>query len=111
MPFLWAGCMDGSSIDMTKIDALVVGQVQKHDSEGKPMFEPADPEGKAAPVLQLCVFGKIGADTYPIKTANSMHEAQITVQSILGKLKSEYDKERGVVQVASAGEKAALKLG
>jgi DUF917 family protein len=102
--------MDGSSIDMSKVDALVVGQVQKHDSEGKPMFEVADADGKAAPVMQMCVFARIGAETYPVRLIDSMHEAQVTIQSILGKLKSEYDKERGVIQVASAGEKAALKL-
>ena len=113
MPFIWAGCIDGSSIDVSKVDALVVGQVHKHDSEGKPMFEDIslEPAGTPAkPIMQMCVFARIGAETYPVRLIDSMHEAQITIQSILGKLKSEYDKERGVVQVASAGEKAALKL-
>lgn len=115
MPFIWAGCMDGSSIDLSKLDALIVGQVQQHDSDGKPMFT----EGITAedgsvsnkePILQMCVFGRIGVNDYPIGLANGMHDAQVKIQSLLGKLKQEYDKERGVVQIASAEEKKVLKI-
>lgn len=110
MPFTWFGCLDGSSIDANKVDAFTVGQVQKHDTEGKPMFELADTEGKAAPVMQLCVFAIIGQTSYPIRVVGSMDEAQLTIQSVLAKLKAAYEKERGVIQVASADEAKSLRL-
>lgn len=108
--FTWIGCLDGASVDLTKIDAFTVGQVQKHDSNGVPLFEVADADGKAAPIMQLCVFALLGQNNFPIRIVTSMHEAQLTIQSILGNLKVQYDKERGVVQIASAEEKVALKL-
>lgn len=111
MPFIWAGCMDGSSIDMNKIDAFVVGQVQQHDSKGQPMFEVAEnPDTPKVPILQMCVFCRIGQNDYPVGLVASMHDAQIKIQGLLGTLKSAYDHERGVLKVATAQEKAVLKI-
>ena len=110
MPFAWAGCLDGSSINVNMVEAFAVGQVQKHDSEGRPMFNETDPE-KKEPIMQMCVFAIIRHREFPVRLVGSMQEAQITIQAILGKLKSDYDKERGAVQVATAEEKSALKLG
>ncbi len=111
MPFTWAGCLDGSSIDLTKIDAFTVGQVQNHNDKGEPMFEDIslEPAGtQAKPIMIMCVFARIGPHDYPIRVVPNMGEAQMTIQSILGKLKKDYDDERGVIKVATTGEKAAL---
>lgn len=113
MPFTWVGCLDGASIDLTQVDAFTVGQVQKHDDNGKPMFEDIslEPTGTPAkPVMVLCVFAIVGANNYPIRVVPDMNQAQLTIQSILGKLKHDYDQERGVVQVASSVDARALKI-
>lgn len=104
--FIWAGCVDGSSIDLNKIDAFIVGEVPKHDTEGNPVLDSENNQVKT-----LCVFAVLGANNYPIRVVDSMRDAQITIQSILGNLKKEYDKEHNSVQVATHEEKASLKLG
>lgn len=114
MPFTWIGCLDGSSVDLTKIDAFIVGQVQNHNDKGEPMFEDisTEPVGTVAkPIMVMCVFARVGPNDYPIHVVPTVNEAQLTIQSILGKLKSDYDKERGVVQVATSQDARALKLG
>lgn len=110
MPFTWMGCLDGSSVDLNKVDAFTVGNVQKHDSSGQPMFSEVE-EGKKEPTLQMCTFAVIGQHSFPIKVVADMREAQHIIQSILGSLKTAYDKERGIIQVATHDEKNALKLG
>jgi len=103
--------MDGSSIDMVKLDSFVVGQVQQHDANGQPMFEVAEnPDSPKVPILQLCVFARIGQHDYPIGLVQNMHEAQVRIQSLLGSLKGAYDAENGVVKVATGQEKKVLKI-
>lgn len=104
MPFTWISCLDGSSVDLVKADAFTVGQVQKHTDDGQPLFE------DEKPIMIMCVFTRIGNHDYPIRIVSSMNEAQLTIQSILASLKSAYDKERGVIQVATHEEKSSLKL-
>lgn len=107
MAFIWAGCMDGSSIDLNKVDAFTVGQVQKHDSNNEPAYED---EEKKVPSMQMCVFAIIGHANYPMRFVSSMHEGQLTIQSILGNMKKEYDKERGGVEIATVEQTKALKI-
>ena len=108
MPFTWAGCLDGSSIDLNRVHAFTVGQVQKHTDNGEPMFQDSE---KKVPTLQMCVFALIDQHSFPIRVVSDMREAQVTVQSILAKLRQDYNKERNAVQVATADEQVALKLG
>ncbi len=112
MAFIWAAGLDGSSFDLNKVEAFNLVQGQKHNDKGEPQFEDnsENPEVPAKPIMQLYVVAVIGANTYPIRPVKDMADAQLTVQSILGNLKKEYDKEHRGIEIATGEEKKALKI-
>lgn len=102
--FIWAACVDGSSINLSSVDAFVIGTVEMKDSKGDTVY---DAEG--APRTQYCVYGLIGANQFPIRLCNQPNECTMIIQNILGNMKKEYDKQhRGVVEVATPEEKQVL---
>ncbi len=97
--FCWLGCADGTSIDSNRIEALGTQRIPIYENNPGPNNEPVPQKDAAGdPMSKMFVVAVMTSGAiYPMKEVGGMHEAQLIIQGILGKLRDELKKSQSSI--------------